>query len=388
MRLQLQTVIKEEIEQVFGRRVLSSRDCIELSNEIYYRTQNQLNPNTLRRFFGLVKAEYPASQSTLTILSKYCGFYSVDEIYKLNKTNQDQETIGEEGLLHYLVSLFRETPVSEKHDKTFLSFVKQTISFLDYTPVLADKFQSLVAKTRHGQDYYFERFVNVDRLNSYYEAGLRHYLNEKRTTEANLFVNSILVYKHWLTGDDAKLAKYGAQIPARGQSDIANSYLECRYYAALLFQADVCGNPAEELLIDIYKLYSGMSNSATAEQLSYFEYVVSEGLILTGHYQDGLYYLSKFIKRMKTTDICPYVVSSENVRVLEAIGYYKTEDEELAEKIFDNIKPSGFHFLSRKFANTLYLYLASKLKRKNEKVADSFSTLIGETGFARLKKLS
>ena len=73
MRVAIESAIKEEIVNIFGRRIVSSRDCIQLSDEIFHKTKLQLNPNTLRRFFGLVKAAYPPSHSTLTILSKYCG---------------------------------------------------------------------------------------------------------------------------------------------------------------------------------------------------------------------------------------------------------------------------------------------------------------------------
>src|SRR6476620_7481999 len=85
MRCQVESLIKKEIQYIFGRQIVSSRDCIQLSDEIFKRTKVQLNPNTLMRFFGLVKAEYPPSQSTLTILSKYCGFQSVDEVNAVRK---------------------------------------------------------------------------------------------------------------------------------------------------------------------------------------------------------------------------------------------------------------------------------------------------------------
>ena len=39
----------------------------------------------------LVKADYPASSSTLTILSKYCGFNSIDEIEKLSSKTTDDD---------------------------------------------------------------------------------------------------------------------------------------------------------------------------------------------------------------------------------------------------------------------------------------------------------
>jgi hypothetical protein len=68
MRYPVEVLIRNEMEHVFGRTIVSSRDCIQLSHDVFQKTRCQLNPNTLRRFFGLVKATYPPSHSTLTIL--------------------------------------------------------------------------------------------------------------------------------------------------------------------------------------------------------------------------------------------------------------------------------------------------------------------------------
>ena len=150
MRREMENIIKTETEYVFGRRVVSSRDCIDLSDEIYQRTRTQVNPNTLRRFFGLVKAPYSPSQSTLTILSKYCGFHSAEEVYHLKQKEIQGSRIEEKSLLYYFISLFQETPVSGNSDKTFLSLVKHTIRFLESNLGLTDKLQGLIAKTVNG----------------------------------------------------------------------------------------------------------------------------------------------------------------------------------------------------------------------------------------------
>ena len=73
-------LLKSEVEETFGRRIISSRDCIHLSEEVYFKSGYRINHNTLRRFYGLVKADYPPSTSTLTIISKYCGFNSLEEV--------------------------------------------------------------------------------------------------------------------------------------------------------------------------------------------------------------------------------------------------------------------------------------------------------------------
>ena len=62
--------------------------------DIYHKTGETVNANTLRRFFGLVKADYPASSSTLTILSKYCGLNSMQEIEQLSSGDNSDADIN------------------------------------------------------------------------------------------------------------------------------------------------------------------------------------------------------------------------------------------------------------------------------------------------------
>src|SRR3977135_883719 len=93
----------------------------------------------------------------------------------------------------------------------------------------------MVAKTYNGQVFYFEHFVNIDKLNSYYDEGLRYYLIEKRSAEAKIFANSMFVYKNWLNGKEQKLHKQRSKIPKQVFTASSNPYIVSRYYAALLF---------------------------------------------------------------------------------------------------------------------------------------------------------
>lgn len=377
--------IKDEIESVFGRCITSYRDCIDLSDDIFRKTQKQLNPNTLRRIFGLVKAEYPPSRSTLAILSGYCGFYSVDEFYDLKQKGNNNDIVEQEQLLNYVVSLFIETPVKDPFDKAFLTLVKHTICFLNYNTTLADKFLRLVAKTRNGQDFYFEHFVNVDKLNSYYGRGIRYYLHGKRTEEASMFAHSLATLKYWLNNNREKVLRQADYLLCKPPAPVpALPYITSRYFAALLFCREVASTSVDEVLIDIYKYYSSLDPGTNREQLVYFEYVISEALILTGHCHDALHYLSNYRKTFIKSEYSNFIISLNNLKLLEAVACYQTDNIEAAERVFDEIKTSDFHFLNKQFAGILYLQLMNKLKRRNEKSLETKKKLITQTGFIRL----
>lgn len=67
--------LKIKIEQKCGFNIKSKKDCLVLSDLIYYETSFYLNYNTLRRFFGIIKGTEPR-KSTLDILSLFLGYES------------------------------------------------------------------------------------------------------------------------------------------------------------------------------------------------------------------------------------------------------------------------------------------------------------------------
>src|SRR6476661_7804654 len=204
------SILKQEIQDHFGRPLATSRDCIQLSEELFQKTSFKVNPNTLRRFFGLVKATYPPSSATLSILSKFCGFDSLEELVR-HHDNSGMHMTGmhsSDSILRYFVGFFKDTQVQEPVDKTFLALVKQTIIFLQQHPELASKFQKAIAKTPNGQRYYFELYAHIDQLNSYYGEGLMYYLKEKKTTDAQIRGHALLLQRGWLTNDGDAVCRH------------------------------------------------------------------------------------------------------------------------------------------------------------------------------------
>jgi hypothetical protein len=389
MRYQVEALIKNEIEHVFGRSIVSSRDCIQLSYDVFQKTKCQLNPNTLRRFFGLVKATYPPSYSTLTILSKYCGFHSIDEVATLRKEETVQE-LDPEVVLHYMVSLFRDTPVKDENDPTFLSMVVNTLNFLHHHPFLADKFQSQVAKTRNGQEFYFEQFINIDKLNAWYGDGLRYYYTEKQTPNAQVFAHSLLAFRYWLTCNDKMLKKHATTVQQQPFNEAsAQPFILGRNYATLLYLGHALHLPVEDIIKESFEYHKKLSRNIKKD-LSFprFELYMAEALVLTGHYEDGLHYVWYAEKNYKVEhEHTGWRKFLQGFYLLQAIAYYKSGDLAAAGELYDRINPADFYFLRKKFSNILYLLLTEKLKRQHIKHSQQLSQLLQETGYQRLRTI-
>src|SRR5215203_992398 len=105
---------------------------------------------------------------TLNTLSIYCGFSSFDNFTTSRHPGSVSDTDFDSCLLRYMILLFRDTEVQDRNDATYANLVQQTILFLNNYPSLVDPFQRQIAKTKNGQHFFFEKFINIDRLNSIY----------------------------------------------------------------------------------------------------------------------------------------------------------------------------------------------------------------------------
>ena len=254
------SLLKMYIEKMLGRRILSSTDCRLLFNDITQQLDSTLSFNTLRRFFKLMETKHNQSIYTLNILAAYCGFSSFDDFITIAK-RKPAENKGQQNtdLLLYLVMLFKETEVSDENDFTFFRFVRQTINFLEYHPDLIDQFQREIAKTNNGQLYYFEQFVNVDRLNAFYGDGLLYYLHEKKTTEAQIFGNYLLCLRYWLAMDNKNLEKHYHAVIQYDLNKKSSPASAARYYGAQLLQAGMAGTDPDPILINARQFYATIS---------------------------------------------------------------------------------------------------------------------------------
>lgn len=295
MNKDLLSALRKEVENSFGRRINSSRDCLQLVEDIYQKTGDNINSNTLRRFFGLVKTDYSASPSTVTILSRYCGFGSIDEIKNLTASQASPDNINQEEVMRYLIAVFRHLDTENGHNTIVESLVQQTIIFLERNPALIDRFQREIAKIPAGRYYYYELSVNMDRLNDYYGNGLRYYLRNSDTNESRIFTHSLQVFRYWLTEDLDELEKHIHEIAAIPVSHSYPSHILGRLIAARLYTANARNESADKILVDATKYHVAIMTSRgnTAPSFPDFELAVCEALILTNNHDEAMEYIRR-----------------------------------------------------------------------------------------------
>ena len=289
------SALKKELENSFGRKVVSSRDCLQLVEDIYQKTGYTINANTLRRFFGLVKTDYSASPSTVTILSKYCGFGSIDEIESLSSSANTDNSINKEEVMHFLISMFRNNEYGGDHNPVMESLVQQTVIFLERNPFLIDRFQREMAKLPMGKYYYYELCVNMDHLNDYYGNGLRYYIRANTGNEARLFANALMVMRYWLTENTELLEKHIVEMNTIPVHQTYASHILGRYIAARIYYANAKNEAIDKILIDATKYHVAIMTNRGNNFPSYpdFELSVCEALVLTNQYEEAMEYIRR-----------------------------------------------------------------------------------------------
>lgn len=378
--------LKTEVEQTFGRHIFSSKDCILLSREIFSKTKEQVNVNTLRRLFGLVKTRYNPSASTLNILAKFCGFTSFEEVPDAAGI-KEKELVPRQDIIKCLTNVLEEMPLHDVLNPTFCVFYKHLILLLDKNPSLAKAFQSHLIKARNGYDFYFEQFVNIDKLNGFYGDGLRRYANEHRTREVELLSNSLLVFRYWLTMEPHKSGRVYTNLSEASltPSMSRNVFISSRFFAAQLYFAHMHKLPVEKTINEIQKFhYTLCTQKEQAQLFPFFEHIIAEALILTGYYHEGLYYINyaadNYYKNLSYLGFGYY----QALEILKAIALLKVDQQKEAKMIFNELNPSEFGFLSMKYNSMLYLLLSKNFKKARQNDWKELKALVKETGFKRI----
>lgn len=384
MKQNLLSSLRKELEHSFGRKIVSSRDCIQMVEDIYHKTGETVNANTLRRFFGLVKADYPASSSTLTILSKYCGFNSIQEIEHLSSGDNSDADINKEEVLRYMVSLFKNTQVADNEERTFYPIVEQTIVFLERNPSLIDRFQREIAKTPTGQYYYYEKLPNIDRLNGYYGDGLRHYLRAKATDEGKVFAHSMQVFRYWLAKNNEQISIHMAEIPQPDITPNFPAHILGRLIAARLYYANVKGELTDKILSDAKRYHAAIKASREDSPFSFpdFELIICEALLLTGNNEEG----AEYIWHGKSFLAASGQDKNTLFNLWEDFANFRKDSNYKKKKSLPD--KQGLHYTFSKKYSTI-VQLLSGISAKNIKLPYStqLSELIKETGYKRLLSL-
>ena len=173
-----------------------SKDCIELSEDIYKKIQVKISFQTLRRLFGFIKDGVKISNTSLHYLSVYCGYENFenfkDDYQKPTELVDDKD-------IKYIKLFFSIKTSSSQQDENYHNASKNIALLLFKNKALLNATSTFLSKNTTAQIYFFERFPFIDELSSGYALHLKKYLNEKKNAEAQLFGNCLLYFGYALS---------------------------------------------------------------------------------------------------------------------------------------------------------------------------------------------
>ncbi|MHA4843640.1 hypothetical protein ACX0G7_05735 [Flavitalea antarctica] len=377
--------LKDEVERIFGRKILTASDCQDLSNDIYNQTKEKVSLNTLRRLFHLIATKYQPSSFTLNLLCKYCGFSSLDDLINHKEQLSKKQENADPDLLNFLILLFRDFNIRSLDDTTYINLIHEIVNNLEKWPHVIDDFQSQIAKTANGQFFYYEQSVNIDNLNGYYGEGLRYYLHERKDPQAQIFGHSLLCFRAWLSMRKDEVHKHCQELIQYNINETIPPAVCGRYFASHLYQAEIYDYDLEPIMSAARDYYLDPKYAKEIRQgFPYFEFVLAQTLILTQQYEEALFYIIEAIKK-RNNYVPPYVDMKlfESIYLFHAIALKNTGRAEKAKEIFEMISVSNFYFLSKKL-NMLLFLLQKQSFHKNEFLKGQIDHLIKQTGFIKL----
>ncbi len=377
-------LLKEEVEKTFGRKILFSADCIYLQTHILKHLQFTLSFNTLRRFFGLMESKHRQSVYTLDVLSNYCGYSSFNHFVASKEQSQSVNTEHQNfPLTNYLVRIFKNIELKNSNDLVYLELVGQTIQFLEHQSYNFDEFQREIARTKNGQRIYFEKFIHIDKLNSYYGDGLRYYLHECSEKDSQIFGHSTLCFRYWLSGNNMGVEHHYNKITCYAVDKTTPPNIAGGFFAAQLFYANAFNRQQEPILMEARQYYSLLKSSKENLALVYqFLKQLSEALILTAQYEEAMYYIEEAIRKRKNQNPDNDLGMFEAIHLFNA--FIKTHlQEPEAKELVTSIDPNNYYFLHKQYMTILYLSLKQSFQ-KNGHNHEQMQNLIEETGFIKL----
>ncbi len=192
--------LRNKIQSTYGEEILFSKDCIPLSEDLFSRIKSKISPQTLRRLFGFIKDEIKISNTSLQLLSNYCGYENYNDLLNGN-------TVGKalnESEVKYIKLFFSISSNNLGFDENYHNASKNISKLLFSNSNLLNKTSTYLSKNPAAQVYFFERFPYLDGICSGYEIHLKKYLFEKRNQEAQLFGNCLMYLSYALSNNSKR----------------------------------------------------------------------------------------------------------------------------------------------------------------------------------------
>jgi len=298
--LDLNSLLKH-VQLTFGKAILNSNDCNHLADDVYKETGVSLSPQTLRRVFGLIESRTAASDHTILVLCKYCGFNSVSQfsLHANPENGLDHIKLHEARIYEAFFDI--EVPPIGKHqiNREYFNAIRNIVKRV-YTDI--DLYNALIPMIAHNptaHEYLFEQFPFVDGFGRGFAIGYSFYIKNKLDPDAQVFGNAMLFLAAILQQDDASIKKYLDAINAVNLKDVKHPFIIARYIGSNLLFHHYHRNlelKNQWLNMAIDYLKNSPNEHGHYDLNIEYELMISEYLTLTSCYQWVIFILKPILE--------------------------------------------------------------------------------------------
>jgi hypothetical protein len=386
--------LRSLMQFTFGRTILNTNDCHELSKDIFKKIKINISTDTCRRFFGIIISKNQPSIYTLDALAKYIGFEGYHDFINSQALNEKQiylslimaccskrmkphqaldilkntaPTIEYYSILQQLIYVaqsqkdkifFKNFFIEQKGFNSIEDFkyeIYQTIQLLGKIVENNTWIQQIAIKNYHGLnepfDYFSEWYVAID--HPYYDLLLENYrLTHKRSAEKLVFYNCIKALFHFKNNNSTLFLKnYKAILRLEKKCDL-NNILKARVMGVkALFHVKNTKQPNYNFLFafNFDKLFPDIADRVTSLffLFNYLFEIKSYDVII------------KLIERWLNQQVIHFSVWTRvnwnQLCVYLAIAYLNENNIEKSTKYFNQIKPELFEAYSYNSFYKLYV---------------------------------
>lgn len=333
-----------------------------------------INPQTFRRFFGLIKNGGNFRKHTLDTFAQYCGFTDYSSFLKC-------------GLENELDLFFLET-TTHHSDYDYWQMSEIICKKISESPTHLTKVHHQLIKYPQARIFFMEHHPMRDLAGTVYAQYFQEYLKYENSNEAKLFAYGFLYMGAFLTENRSFMQIYFQKI--------LETELTPDVYvlpAARKFGVELLHYWFNKDYKRFAKTYSKMLlakehyKKISEKSVCSFEYSVLEHLIFTDKTEEMRYLIENNTSQLFNDNEFVRQDRKENHeecwKIMSALAYFKMRDYELAEKNLITINLAKLSIGWKKYYSILFYLVKFHFVDMEEKstIIERISLLISETHF-------
>lgn len=372
------THLQKTVEKQFGKKISTATDCVYLSEAVKEKLSVKISPQTLRRFFNLIKSNSGCSLFTLNLLARYCGF-------------QDFKTFNESYSCSELEIFFSG---KENDQKDFWQKSDQLCKQITESPELLVSTHHQLMSFPLVRKFFMEHHPLRDLMATVYSQYFLEYLKYNTNNQARIFAYGFLFKSAFLAQNEELMDLYYKKVQETELTEDFHVIPAGLKYGVQLLYADFTGNEYlfRKYFAEMKKVRLEYVN-ASEKSVCSFEYTVLESLIFTNRTSEMKFLIDN--NTFQKYDDLIFIPSQrkqtheEAWKILCATYYQKINNQQKADHYFDMVNLENLENGWRKYYSILYYFFqlkASENDHRKETIL-KIKALINETYFSYYDQL-